>query len=500
MSELIWVALISSLLTLVVGGLGGYGYYRYQKNKIQKQTRQRVAAVEQGMQFGFHINSIHPVIEDIHQEGNYITLKGVRCLDCRTTSYLKLDMLPEVKEAAKQMIDRYGTARCVTQMYFKLPILNELAGKIEAMTGGLVLIASSVTSGHFAVIPVLVGVSFDSLMVLDRRVHNSVTLATQVCKGNTSIRLNHNDMGQLERILQKNRSLPAVWYFCDGIYSMSGGGAPVAQLVQLMRKYPNLHIYADDAHGTLWYDNAGYFLAELHRAGAKITEFGNRMVVCLALGKCFASGGGAFVFSSQRIRHTVRNCGPTLTFNTIVNPSELGSALHIADMALSGGLQAAQQRLARLIAYRERKLHEHPSVKQGHVVPTDSISPIAFCFFKHSPEVEKVLESWNWFEGFGYGYFASLVVLRLQQTGFLTNISAWPAVPIKEAGVRFAIHSEMTEQDVDQLIEAIVSSAVQVSKEIAAGQLDQVYHDNLRPVLQALELDPARYGLKPKAD
>src|SRR3989338_6569870 len=400
------------------------------------------------MAYGYISGTVHPTIEDVQQSGNYVHLKCVKCLDCRTTSYLKLDMLPEVKEQAKLMIDRYGAARCVTQMYFKLPLINQLIERLQTICGGHLLIASSVTSGHFAVIPVLVGSSFDSLIVLDRRVHNSVTLATQVCQGNTSIRCQHNDMAHLESILKRNRSRPAVWYFCDGIYSMSGAGAPVEQILDLMRMYPSLHVYCDDAHGTLWYHNAGFFLGEMFRLSAPVTEFGDRLVVALALGKCFASGGGAFVFSSQRIQATVRACGPTLTFNTVVNPSELGSAICIADMALSGRLTDAQTRLSNLIRFREREIRNLPSVKSRFLVPTDSISPIALIYFNHSAEVTAKLRIFDWIEGFGYGYFVSRVCARLQQAGFLVNPTAFPAVALKEAGVRFAVHYEMTEQEV----------------------------------------------------
>lgn len=459
--------------TALVCAAAAFFIYNHKKRKLGKQVADRVEYITKTMMYGYVGGTVHPTIEDVYQTGNYVHLNGVKCLDCHTTSYLKLDMLPEVKEKAKEMIDRYGSARCVTQMYFKLPLINQLVQQIESVTSAHVLIASSVTSGHFAVIPVLVGANFANLMVLDRRVHNSVSLAAQVCQGNKSIRCDHNDMTQLEGILKRNRFTPAVWYFCDGIYSMSGVGAPVAQLLDLMRRYPNLHIYCDDAHGSLWYHNAGFFIGEMLRLGAAVTEFGSRLVVALALGKCYASGGGAFVFSGSKMRHIVLSCGPTMTFNTVINPAELGAAVHITDMALLGCLTEPRARLLRLIEFREREVHALPLVKSGIMIPTRSISPIAVIYFKHSPDISAILQTFNWIDGFGFTCYAAVVTDQLRETGFLVNITAFPAVALKEAGIRFAIHSEMSEEEILSMLQAIESAVCYAN--------DQFLNDRVRP-------------------
>lgn len=483
-----WLLVLCTVVaTLAVGGAAGYAYYVHKKRKLGMGIRNRVDYVSQSLMWGYLAKVLHPTIEDEYQTGNYVQVRGVKCLDCRTTSYLKLDMLPNVKARAKEMIDRYGTARCVTQMYFKLPILGQLIDKLEQLSGGHVLIASSVTSGHFAVIPVLVAPYFDALIVLDRRVHNSVTLSTQVCQGNTTMRLQHNDMAQLEGVLKKHRAAP-VWYMCDGIYSMSGVGAPVEELVRLMRAYPNLHIYCDDAHGSMWCHPAGFFIGELFRLGVDIKEFGDRMIIGLALGKAFASGGGCFVFSGTRSMHTVRNCGPTLTFNTVINPAELGSALEICDMALRGELAPRQERLKKLIEFREAELQRLDCVRKGLIIPTPSISPITVVSFRHSKELEQVLEQrYSWLDGFGYGFFASTVVQRLQATGYLPNACGFPAVSIKDAGVRFSIHSEMSEKEVSDMLHAIEDAYKYTVEATFKDTHLEEYRSHFQTVLKSLD-------------
>ena len=57
----------------------------------------------------------------------------------------------------------------------------------------------------------------------------------------------------LERKIQQVRDkYTKIWYMIDGVYSMYGDVAPLDELNELAKKYPNLHFYVDDAHGMSW--------------------------------------------------------------------------------------------------------------------------------------------------------------------------------------------------------------------------------------------------------
>ena len=43
----------------------------------------------------------------------------------------------------------------------------------------------------------------------------------------------------------------------DGVYSMFGDYAPIAELIELTKKYSQLHLYFDDVHGMSWIGKNG---------------------------------------------------------------------------------------------------------------------------------------------------------------------------------------------------------------------------------------------------
>ena len=59
-----------------------------------------------------------------------------------------------------------------------------------------------------------------------------------------------------------------IWFLVDGVCSMFGDLAPIAELRELLERHDNLHLYVDDAHGMSWtgVNGRGYALssAPLH--------------------------------------------------------------------------------------------------------------------------------------------------------------------------------------------------------------------------------------------
>src|SRR3989338_3805642 len=72
---------VTFVVTLLVGAAVAYAVYTSKKAKLGKQVRGRVEYVTKSMAYGYISGTVHPTIEDVQQSGNYVHLKGVKCLD-----------------------------------------------------------------------------------------------------------------------------------------------------------------------------------------------------------------------------------------------------------------------------------------------------------------------------------------------------------------------------------------------------------------------------------
>src|SRR5258707_13024082 len=73
-------------------------------------------------------------------------------------------------------------------------------------------------------------------VVIDRSVHASIIDGCRLSLGEIA-RFKHNDMEDLERVLQTIDSKRGVLIVADGVYSMEGDVANVPELVRLKKKY-----------------------------------------------------------------------------------------------------------------------------------------------------------------------------------------------------------------------------------------------------------------------
>ena len=178
--------------------------------------------------------------------------------------------------------------------------LHELYKKIFGSEH--IVLAPTTTLAHMSAIPVIV--DDHDLVIADSRAHNSMQMSLDLLAKRNVPRLTveHNNVDALENILQEQQHrFRKIWYFADGIYSMSGNVAPVGPLEDLKNRYKNLHFYFDDAHGMTWYGHLGrgYVLDRLKNK--------ERVIVAVSHAKCFGTAGGTLVFSDENDASMVRS-------------------------------------------------------------------------------------------------------------------------------------------------------------------------------------------------
>ena len=367
----------------------------------------------------------HLHTQDEEFDGRHIHVNGDELINFGSCSYLGLELDQRLKDAGKEAIDKYGIQFSSSRAYVSIGLYDELENLLQQIFCQPVILASTVTLGHIANIPVLVG--DNDAVIIDMQAHASVQTACDLLKVRkvyTEV-IRHNRLDILEEKIQElSASYKKIWFMADGVYSMYGDFREVKQLVALMNKYEQLHVYVDDAHGMSWTGprGSGYVMSQL---GGKFPE---KLFLVCGLAKSFGAAGGVLVYPNEEIRQLVRNCGRTLIFSGPIQPAVLGGAIASARIHLTDEIYEHQNNLKKKISFFNRRAadYELPLIAA-------SGSPIKFI-------------------GVGKPETGYTMVRMLINIGFYVNLSVFPSVPYKNTGIRITLTNHLSEENIDRLL------------------------------------------------
>lgn len=362
--------------------------------------------------------------DDVPYNGRTVRIGGDELLNFGGCSYLGLELRDELIEGAISALRKFGTQLSFSRAFLESPLYAELEHTLEQMTGGHVLATPSTSLGHIAALPALVGEG--DVVIIDKAAHASLHTAVLLLKGVPVVCVDHNDVAQLEEtIATLSRLHNHVWYLLDGLYSMHGDVAPFADIERLYARYPSLHLYVDDAHGTSW--------SGLHGRGHALAALPcrERLVVALSLNKAFSAAGGALVFADAELRDRVRRTGGPMLFSGPIQPPMLGAALASAKLHLTPEHSELQSALLARIALANSLARQH----QIELASEDE-TPI---FFVRCGELDKTFE----------------LVRALRGAGMYVCPGMFPAVARDKGGVRFTVSLHNSLADIDLLMTTI---------------------------------------------
>ncbi len=162
-------------------------------------------------------------------------------------SYLGLVTHPEIIATAHEAIDKYGSgAGGVRLLTGTADIHEELEKKISDFkrTESTIVYSSGYVT-NMTLISTLFGK--DDLIVIDKYDHQSIYDGCILSKADWK-RFNHNDMSDLERVLDENRSnYKRVLVVVDGVYSMDGDIAPMPEIIEVAKQHDSFTM-VDEAH------------------------------------------------------------------------------------------------------------------------------------------------------------------------------------------------------------------------------------------------------------
>jgi 8-amino-7-oxononanoate synthase len=263
-----------------------------------------------------------------------VTIEGRKVLMLGSNNYLGLTNHPEVKEAAIQAIRTFGSG-CAGSRYLNgtLTIHLELEQKLaEFMHKEAVLLYTTGFLVNQGVISTLMGK--DSAVIYDKLDHASIIEGCRLAFGK-SIYYRHNDMKDLERVLQNTGDAKTRLVVLDGIFSMEGDIAKLPQIVELAEKY-DADVMVDDAHsiGVLGPNGDG-----------TAAHFGLSDRVALTMGtfsKSLASVGG-FIAGDETVIHFLKHNSRAFIFVASPPPASVASVLKALEI-----LQREPERRTRL--------------------------------------------------------------------------------------------------------------------------------------------------------
>jgi 8-amino-7-oxononanoate synthase len=271
---------------------------------------------------------IRKELENIRESGLYRKLRNLEITDNASfiidgkkallfagNDYLGLSGHPEVIKAAAGAVEKYGASsgasRLITgnhQLYRQLEErLAEFKNKQSA------LIFSTGYMANIGFISTFAGK--DDVIYIDKLDHASIYDGAKL-SGASIKRYPHADTLRLEKLLKEDSGFKSKFIVTDGVFSMDGDLAPLAQLKKLSDEY-NCLLVVDDAHGTGVLGKNGKGTAFFLGVGLDM-EIGT-------LSKAIGSLGGFVAGSNEMIDYLVNKSRPFI-FTTGLPPATIAAA------------------------------------------------------------------------------------------------------------------------------------------------------------------------------
>ena len=363
---------------------------------------------------------VYPYFREITgKQGTEVEMGGHKVLMFGSNAYTGLTGDQRVIDAAKKALDQYGSGCAGSRflngtldLHVKLEKeLAEFEGKDDSLCFST---GFSVNAGVIAMV-----VGRNDYVICDDRDHASIVDGRRLSFAH-QLKYKHNDMEDLEKILQKLPYEAIKLIVVDGVFSMEGDLANLPEIVKLKHKY-NCSIMVDEAHG----------LGVFGREGRGVCDhFGLTDEVDLIMGtfsKSLASIGGFIAGDADTInflRHTCR----TYIFSASDTPAATAAALEALHIGRSEPERI--EALWKVTKYALKRFKE-----EGFEIG-DTESPIIPLYVR---DVEKTF----------------IVTARAFDSGVFINPVIPPACAPQDTLVRFALMATHTEEQVERGVQIL---------------------------------------------
>jgi len=239
-------------------------------------------------------------------------------------NYLGLSSHPGLVKAAQEALARYGLGMssvrfiCGTQ-----DIHKELEAKIAKFLGfDDAILYSSCFDANGGVFETLL--KEDCAVISDELNHASIIDGIRFCKAER-LRYKHFDLADLDGKLAAAKCAKIRRVVTDGVFSMDGDVAPLAEIANLCEKHDAL-LMVDDSHATGFIGRTGRGTPE--HCGVQ----GRVDLLSSTLGKALGGSAGGFVAAKAGIVALLRQRSRPYLFSNTVAPPIVAATLAVFDL------------------------------------------------------------------------------------------------------------------------------------------------------------------------
>ena len=367
------------------------------------------------------------------EQGGRVRVRGRECVMLASNNYLGLANHPRIKEAAHQGLDRWGFGMssvrflCGTE-----PIHLELEERIARFVGcEAAILHSSCFAANEAFFAALYAndfgqTGFEDVIYSDQYNHASIIDGVRLCRAvakQTASKLYRNrDVAHLRQLLEEDRekNYRIKVIATDGVFSMEGRLAPLAELVELAREFDAL-LFVDESHASGVLGKTGRGTPEELGVHGKID------VVTGTFGKALGGASGGFIAGRRELIEFMRQKSRPYTFSNTVPPAVVTASIAAIDLIEND--PSIVDRLHENTAWFRREI-----VRAGFTILEG-----------HHPIVPIML---------GEAAIAQGMSRELLAEGVYIKGLWYPVVPKGEARLRAQISAAHSQQDLEQSIEA----------------------------------------------
>jgi len=258
-------------------------------------------------------------------QGAWLVVDGRRVLNFCSNNYLGLANHPRLTAAAKSAIDQYGVGpAAVRTIAGTMQLHLELESRLAAFKGVEAAITfQSGFNANLAAIPALVGKG--DVIYSDELNHASIIDAARLSRAEI-VRYPHTDPSGLRAVIQEQRSRDhkRSLIVTDGVFSMDGDVAPLAEIQAVAQEFDYL-LMVDDAHGEGVLGKGGRGIVDHFDLHGKVDlEIGT-------LSKAFGVVGGV-VAGRQVIVDWLRQRGRPFLFSSAMTVPDVAACLAAVDL------------------------------------------------------------------------------------------------------------------------------------------------------------------------
>ena len=374
-------------------------------------------------------------LEDIESEGlykkeriittpqsvNIKTTNGNDVLNFCANNYLGLADNPEIINAAKDGLDKYGFGMASVRFICGT---QELHKKLELKISQFfnsddTILYTSCFDANGGLFETLLGP--EDAVISDSLNHASIIDGIRLCKAQRHRYIN-SDMNDLESQLKKAKDARIKLIATDGVFSMDGYIAQLDKITDLAKQYDAM-VMVDDSHATGFIGKTGRGSAEHCGVMDKIDIWTS------TLGKALGGASGGFTTGRKDIIDLLRQRSRPYIFSNTVAPSIVSASLKVFDILSS--TTTLRDKLEENTAYfRDKMTSAGFDIKQGE-------HPIVPIMLYDAVLAQKMA--------------AALLDEGIYVIGFF-----FPVVPKGEARIRVQISAGMDISHLDRAVQAFV--------------------------------------------